>query len=108
MVKNFNKTFLKYSKKFFNNSVTGNETWVYCFEANGKCSNRLWATKNAAHPSFAKRQCTIKKVLYEIFFANKGPVMQLPVLKGRTVTGALYKNVVLKSWRHTSRDASLK
>ena len=52
--------------------------------------------KNAFCPSIAKRQRTVKKVLYVIFFHNKGPVMQLPVSKDRTVTGAFYKNIVLK------------
>ena len=52
----------------------------------------VWATKNAIRPSIAQIQRTVKKV----FFDNKGPVMQLPVPKGRTVTGAFYKNVVLK------------
>ena len=47
-------------------------------------------------PSIAKRQRTGKKVLHIIFFDNKGPVIQIPVPKGRTVTGAFYKNVVLK------------
>ena len=31
-----------------------------------------------------------------MFFDNKGPVVQLPVPKGRTVTGTFYKNVLLK------------
>ena len=48
----------------------------------------VWATKNAVGPSIAKRQRTVKKVLFEIFFDKKGPVMQLPVPKGRTITGA--------------------
>ena len=30
------------------------------------------------------------------FFDNKGPVMQIPVPKGRTVTAKFYKNVVLR------------
>ena len=29
---------------------------------------RVWAIKNAVRPSFAKRQRTVKKVLYVIFF----------------------------------------
>ena len=30
-----------------------------------------------------------------IFFDNKGPVLQIPVPKGRTVTASFYKNTVL-------------
>ena len=32
------KMFPKYSKKSFNNSVTGDEIWVYYFEPKRKCS----------------------------------------------------------------------
>ena len=58
--------------------------------------NRVWATKNAVHQSIAKGQRTDKKVLHVTFFDNKGPVMQLPVPKDRTVTGAFNRNIVLK------------
>ena len=85
----------KYSKKAFDNLVTGDETY-YFFEPKRKCSNRIWATKNARRPIIAKRTRTVKKVLYVIFFDNKGPVMEIPVPKGRTVTAKPYKNVVLR------------
>ena len=88
------KIFPKYSKKSFNNLVTGDETWVYYFETKCKSSNRVWDTKNTVFPSISKRQYMVKKVLYVIFFDNKRPAMQLPVPKGKTVTGAFYKNVV--------------
>ena len=87
------KMYPKYSKKAFNNLVTGDETWVYYFEPKWKCSNWIWATKNARHPIIAKRTRTVKKVLYVIFFDNKDPVM---VPKSRTVTAKFYKNVVLR------------
>ena len=45
------------------------------FEPKCKCSNRVWATKIVVHPSIAKRQGMVKKVLYLIFFDNEGPVM---------------------------------
>ena len=51
--------------------------------------------KCAVRPSFDKRQRTFKKVLHVIFY-YKGPVMQLHVLQGRTVTEAFYKNAALK------------
>ena len=94
--KKLGQMFPKHSKKSFNNLVTGDETWVYYFKPKRKCSNRVWATKNAVRPSIVKRQCRVKQVFYAIFFDNKGPIMQLPVPKGRTVTGTFYKNVVLK------------
>ena len=88
------KVFPKNSKKSFSNLETGDDTCVCYFEPKRKCSNRVWAAKSAVHPGIAKRQSTVKNVLYVIFFDNKGPVMQLPVPK--TVTRAFYKNYVLK------------
>ena len=70
--KNFLKIYSKYSKKAFDNLVTGDETWVYYFEPKQKWSEWIWATKNARRPIIAKRTWMVKKVLYVIFFNNKG------------------------------------
>ena len=95
-------------KKKFNNLVTRDETWVYYFKLKRKCSDRVWATKNAVRPSVAKRQRTVKKVLYVIFFDNEGPVMQLPVPRAETSQKHSVKMLSWKSWRHTSRNTILK
>ena len=95
--------FHKYSKNSFSNLVTGNETWENYFQRKRKSCNRVWATKDATRPSIPKRQRTIKTVLYVVFFDNKGPVMQSPVPKDRTVTGAFYKNVLKKLKAHLKR-----
>ena len=73
MAKKLLKMYPKYSKKAFDNIVTGDETWVYYFEPKRKVANQTWATKNARRPSIAKRIRAVKKVLYAIFFTNKGP-----------------------------------
>ena len=39
------KMYPKYSKKAFDNIVTGEVTWVYYFEPKRKVANRIWATK---------------------------------------------------------------
>ena len=54
----------KYSKKAFDNKVTGDETWDYYLEPKRKFANLIWATENARLPSIAKRIRTVKKVLY--------------------------------------------
>ena len=95
-VKKLFKMFPKYSKQSLNDLVTGDETWVYYFEPKRQCFKIVLVTKNTVRPSIGKRQRTVKKVLYVIFLDNKGQVIQLPVAKDRTVTGAFYKSVVLK------------
>ena len=52
--------------------------------------------KNARRPIIAKQTRTVKKVLYVTFFENRGPVMQIPVPKGRTVTAKFCKTLVLR------------
>ena len=47
-------------------------------------------------------------VLYAIFFTNKGPAIQIPVPKGRTVTGKFYKNVVLRKLKNYYKSHSPK
>ena len=89
----------KFIKKVFDNLVTGDETRVYSFEPERKCSNQIWATKNAGRQIIAKRTRTVRKVLYVIFFHSKGPVMKILVPKGRTVTAKFYKNVVLRKFK---------
>ena len=44
MAKKLLKMYPKYSKKVFDNIVTGDETWVYYFEPKRKFANRIWAT----------------------------------------------------------------
>ena len=52
--------------------------------------------KNALLPSIVKRQRRVKIPWYVIFYENKSSVIQLPVPKDRSVTGAFYKNAALK------------
>jgi hypothetical protein len=75
MQKTFLKMYFKYNKKAYHNFVTGDETWVYNFEPKRKCSNL------DHQECITMRQRTVKKVLYVIFFDNKGPVMQIPYQK---------------------------
>lgn len=90
------KLYPKYDKNVFNTFVTGDETWVHFFEPQRKVSNKIWATKNAKRPCVAKRLQSAKKVMYAIFFTPSGPVVQVAVPKGRSVTGLFYKNHILK------------
>ena len=67
MAKHLLKMYPKYSKKAFDNIITGDETWVYYFEPKRKAANRIWATKNVRRPNIAKRIRTVKNVLYVFF-----------------------------------------
>ena len=92
---NCSKYFQNMMKKKFANGVTGDETSVHYFEPVRQISNKIWATKNSKRPVIAKRTLNAKKVLYAIFSAE-GLAIQVPVKKGKSITGKYYKDVVVK------------
>lgn len=90
------KMFPNFNQRQFANIVTGDETWVHYFEPVRKVGNKLWLTKHSRRPVVAKRTMSTKKVLYCIFFSCDGLAVQIPVQKGKSVTGRYYRDVVLK------------
>ena len=75
--------------------VTGDETWIYHFQFDSKAKNKVWVLSEGDRPDIARRCKTSNRMLYAIFFDSKGPVLQIPVLKGSTVTGKFYRESVL-------------
>lgn len=93
------KMFPKFDRRVFANIVTGDETWVHFFEPRRKIDNKVWVTKHGRRPVIAKRKMSAKKVMLAVFFDINGPVIQVAVPKGRTVTGLFYKRKVLGKLR---------
>ena len=75
--------------------VTGDETWIYHFQPNSKAKNKVWVSSEGNRPVIARRCKTSNRMLYAIFFDSKGPVLQIPVSKGSSVTGKFYRESVL-------------
>ena len=75
--------------------VTGDETWIYHFQPNYKAKNKVWVSSEGDRPVIACRCKTSNRMLYVIFFDSKGPVLQIPVPKGSSVTGKFYRESVL-------------
>ena len=67
--------------------VTDDETWIYHFQPDSKAKNKVWVSSEGDRPVIA---CQIA-----IFFDSKGPVLQIQVLKGSSVTGKFYRESVL-------------
>ena len=74
--------------------VTGDETWIYNFQPNSKAKNKVWVSSEGDRPVIAHRCKTSNRMLYAMFFDSKGPVLQIPALKG-SVTGKFYREIVL-------------
>ena len=75
--------------------VRGDETWIYHFQPNSKANNKVWVSSEGDRPAIAHRCKTSNRMLYGIFFDSKGPVLQIPVLKGSSITGKFYRESVL-------------
>ena len=73
--------------------VTGDETWIYHFQPDSKAKN--WVSSEGDRPVIAGRCKTSNRMLYVIFFDSKGPVLQIPVPKGSSVSGKFYREIVL-------------
>ena len=73
----------------------GDETWIYHFQPDSKAENKVWVSSEGDRPVIARRCKTSKCMLYVIFFDSKGPVLQIPVPKGSSVTGKFYRESVL-------------
>ena len=70
--------------------VTGDETWIYHFQPDSKAKNKVWVSSEGNRPVITRRCKTSNCMLYAIFFDSKGPVLQIPVPKGSSVTGKFY------------------
>ena len=75
--------------------VTGDESWIYHFQPDSKAKYKVWVSSEADRPVIACHCKTSNHMLYAIFFDSKGPVLQIPVLKGGSVTGKFYRESVL-------------
>ena len=52
---------------------------------------KVWVSSEGNRPVIARRCKTSNRMLYAIFFDSKGPVLQVPVQKGSSVTGKFYR-----------------
>ena len=75
--------------------VTGDETLIYHFQPDSKAKNKVWVSSEGDRPVIARHCKTSNRMFYAIFFDSKGPVLQIPVPKGSSVTGKFYRESVL-------------
>ena len=73
--------------------VTGDKTWIHHPE--NKEKNKVWVASDGERPVIARRNKTVSKTMYAIFFDGHGPVLQVPVPKSLSVTAQFYKEQVL-------------
>ena len=75
--------------------VKGDETWIYHLQPDSKGKNKVWVSSVGDRPVIARRCKTSNRMLYAMFYDSKGPVLQIPVPKGSSVTGKFYRESFL-------------
>ena len=72
------------------NIVTGDETWVKFLNPKGK-----YIISYARRLVIAKMTISVKKAMLAVCFDINGPIIQISIPRGRTVTVTFYKRRIL-------------
>ena len=74
--------------------MTGDETWVSCFDPESKRRNSQWTAKDEPHPKAFLRSRSVKKVMLTVFFDSSGMIMA-EFLDGGTITSDTYIDILM-------------
>lgn len=91
----FLKDFKNGTSADFRNIVTGDEAWFYNSDPLTKEQSKIWSEKGAAPPVKAKRERSVGKTMFAVFFSRQGVVASVPLEEGKTVTSQWYTEICL-------------
>lgn len=72
------------------NLITGDETWVYCYDPESKQQSSQWTVKGQPPPTKVVKSRSVVKKMVATFFMMHGHVSTVPVENQRTVTSFWY------------------
>jgi len=75
--------------------VTGNETWVYYYDAPSNQEAKIWIFEDEEPPKMVRRELHIKKIMYDVFFRSTGLVKTIKLEGQKTITATWYRDVCL-------------
>jgi hypothetical protein len=87
---------------FFQNLITGDESWVYGYDPETKVRSSQWKTLNSPRPKKARQSKASVKVMLIVFFDLEGIVRSEFVPSGTTVN-SVYSKGVLERLRNDVR-----
>ena len=76
--------------RHINRIVTGDETYVHYYEAPTHRESKIWVFEDEDPPQVVKRDRTVGKVLYAIFFRRTGLVQAVKLEGQKSVTALWY------------------
>ncbi len=80
---------------FIEQIISGDETWLYCFDPESKQHSSQWHPKGGTRPLKALRSKTAgKKVMLTLFFDSEGPILIHFLPKGETIDSDVYCEIL--------------
>ena len=86
----------KDKSKFFDRIVTQDETWVHHFDPESKEQSKEWREKGSPAPRKFKKTKRSGKIMASIFWDTKGILMIDYLVKGKTINGKYYADLLVK------------
>ena len=90
-------------ERFIGRIVTGDETWVYSWDAELKRQSAEWRDKGTPRPEKARRRQGCLKVMHIVFFDCQGLLLSWAVPVGTKVNADYYKFVLQEKLRPAIR-----
>ena len=87
--------FRRGSSNLVYNIITGDETWVYCYDPEKKQQSAVWVFENESAPTKVVREKSRNKKMVASFFGITGHVSTVALEDRRTVNAEWYTTVCL-------------
>jgi histone-lysine N-methyltransferase SETMAR len=75
--------------------VTGDETYIHLYDAPTRKESKLWLCEDEPPPDQVKRERTVKKFCYAVFFRSTGLVKAIRLTEQKTITAKWFVEVCL-------------
>ena len=77
--------------------ITDDESWFYYYDPETKRQSQVWVVRNDPSPTKVRRQCSVGKHMFAIFFMKSGFNANIPLANGKTVTAKWYTEECLSN-----------
>jgi len=75
---------------FLGRLVTGDETWVHCHQRETKKASKEWRHTSSSKPKKFRTQPSAGKVMFTLFWDERGVILEHYMPRGNSVTSATY------------------
>ena len=93
---------------FFNNILTGDETWCFACDTETKRQSSEWVGETSPRPKILKFQRFRIKTMLIIFFDSQGVMQKEFVPEGKTVNAEIYEGVMVRLLKRIQRFRQLR